>query len=127
MTDRAQNAYRIQRQNHWSRISKEMVDGKYKGRYYHRRLTEIYRHLVSPGERVIELGCGPGRLLAGIKPSHGLGIDFCEDMVTLATAKRPPLRGRRWQRCPRVSKNSKEQGPEPGNSNRSAPSDSTNI
>ncbi len=88
MINRAED-YRNQRQAHWNRIAKEMAEGRFKGRYYHRRLAEVYRHLVAPGERVIELGCGPGRLLAAVEPAKGLGVDFCEEMVALATAKHP--------------------------------------
>ena len=60
-------------------------------RYYHQRLQEIYRFLIPPGLRVLELGCGTGDLLASLKPSRGLGIDACSAMVERARAHHPGL------------------------------------
>jgi 2-polyprenyl-3-methyl-5-hydroxy-6-metoxy-1,4-benzoquinol methylase len=84
--------YRHSRQTHWARVAKAMADGRFKGRYYHRRLAQVYQHLITPGSRVIELGSGPGRLLAAVEPSNGLGVDFCDEMVALAAANHPGLR-----------------------------------
>src|SRR6266540_4225997 len=50
-------------------------------RYYHRRLAEVYRHLVSPGAAVLEIGCGMGDLLAALAPSIGVGVDFSPVML----------------------------------------------
>jgi SAM-dependent methyltransferase len=62
------------------------------GGYYHRRLAAIHRHLVAPGLRVLELGCGQGDLLAALKPSVGVGIDFSSHMVEQARLRHPELR-----------------------------------
>ncbi len=43
--------------------------------YYYDRLTRILRVRVPPGERVLDLGCGAGHLLAALEPSRGVGID----------------------------------------------------
>ena len=45
-------------------------------RYYYDCLTRILRVRVPPGERVLDLGCGAGHLLAALEPSHGVGIDL---------------------------------------------------
>ena len=37
------------------------------GAYYHRRLSDCYRHLVPEGIRVLEVGCAHGDLLASVK------------------------------------------------------------
>lgn len=42
------------------------------------------RFLVPPGLRVLELGCGTGRLLSELKPSYGVGIDFSSKMIEIA-------------------------------------------
>jgi len=55
-------------------------------RYYHERLRELYQFLIPPGLRVLELGCGTGKLLASLKPSRGLGIDVCSSMIQRARA-----------------------------------------
>jgi len=44
-------------------------------RYYYDCLTRILRVRVTPGERVLDLGCGAGHLLAALEPSRGVGID----------------------------------------------------
>ena len=43
--------------------------------YYYERLTRILRVRVPPGERVLDLGCGAGHLLAALEPARGVGID----------------------------------------------------
>jgi SAM-dependent methyltransferase len=91
VTDKAEE-YRRSRQAHWAGIAGEMAAGRFKGRYYHRRLAEVYRHLIPKDARVIELGCGPGRLLAAVEPSDGLGVDFSQEMVALAGTRHPELK-----------------------------------
>ena len=59
------------------------------GRWYHRRLAEIYRYLVNPNQRVLEIGCGMGNLLASLQPSHGVGIDFSPEMIARAKKNHP--------------------------------------
>ena len=43
---------------------------------YHEDDQKFMRFLIPPGKRVLELGCGRGDLLAALKPSYGVGIDF---------------------------------------------------
>lgn len=62
------------------------------GRYYYKRIEEIYRLCVMPGRRVIEIGCGQGNLLAALEPSTGVGVDFSEEMIRKAREKHPHLR-----------------------------------
>lgn len=42
------------------------------------------RFLIPEGLRVLELGCGTGQLLAALKPSFGVGVDFSEKMISRA-------------------------------------------
>ncbi|MBE0699706.1 MAG: glycosyltransferase, partial [Anaerolineaceae bacterium] len=65
--------------------------GKGWGRYYHDRLTEVYSQAVSRGQRVLEIGCGLGDLLAAMEPSRGVGVDFSPRMVDRAKQKHPEL------------------------------------
>lgn len=84
--------YQKQRREHWSSIARRMDTWRSRGAYYHERITEIYRYLVSPDLRIIEIGCGEGDLLASLKPSIGVGIDLSEEMISRARRKHPDLR-----------------------------------
>src|SRR5436305_11068737 len=52
---------------------------------------KFMRFLIPPGKRVLELGCGRGDLLAALKPSHGVGIDFGAETIAKANARHPDL------------------------------------
>jgi SAM-dependent methyltransferase len=82
----ARERYMRAREAHWDDIARQSDRGRGWGAYYHDRLAEIYGNLVAPGQRVLELGCGRGDLLAAVKPAYGLGIDLSGEMV--ARAKR---------------------------------------
>ncbi len=84
--------YRGQRIAHWDKVARRLDSWKGLGEPYHRRLEEIYRYLVAPGQRILEIGCGTGDLLAALSPSVGVGVDFSEDMIKQARQKYPGLR-----------------------------------
>ncbi|MGE5610539.1 MAG: class I SAM-dependent methyltransferase, partial [Bacillota bacterium] len=76
---------------HWDSYAKGREKSADWSSYYHRRLAEIYQTLVAPGQRVLEIGSGLGNLLAAMKPSHGVGIDFSPEMVRIARSRYPHL------------------------------------
>lgn len=49
------------------------------------------RFLIPEGARVLDLGCGTGRLLAALKPSLGVGVDISQGMVEVARKNHPDL------------------------------------
>jgi SAM-dependent methyltransferase len=49
--------------------------------YYYDYLARILRVRVPPGERVLDLGCGAGQLLAALEPSRGVGIDVSSPAI----------------------------------------------
>ena len=53
-------------------------------RYYYDYLTRMLRARVPPGQRVLDLGCGPGHLLAALEPARGVGIDVAATAVGAA-------------------------------------------
>ena len=58
---------------------------------YHEDDRKFMQFLIPPGKRVLELGCGRGDLLAALKPSYGLGIDFGAKTIAKADARHPDL------------------------------------
>lgn len=89
--DSAGQAYQQTRIAHWDEIACKRDAWHGMGKWYHDRLTEIYRFHVTPNQRVLELGCGDGRLLAALQPSHGVGVDFSKEMIQRAGQKYPSL------------------------------------
>ena len=90
--DQAPKRYRQERIAHWDTVALALDRWKGLGGYYHERLTEVYKWLVRPGLRVLELGCGTGDLLAALEPSDGLGVDFSAEMIRRARVRHPPMR-----------------------------------
>ncbi len=58
---------------------------------YYEEDRRYMRFLVPEGLRVLDLGCGIGQLLAALKPARGVGIDFSEKMIEIATTRHPEL------------------------------------
>ena len=86
----ASQYYRL-RQAYWDRAPDRMQKSKGWGKAYHRRLIEVYRNLIPPGQRVIEFGCGMGDLLAAVEPGLGVGVDFSARLITPARKRHPDL------------------------------------
>lgn len=76
--------YQNTRKNHWNSVARKRDQWRGLGGWYHRRLREIYKYLVNPNQRVLEVGCGTGSLLASLAPSRGVGIDFSEELIARA-------------------------------------------
>jgi SAM-dependent methyltransferase len=89
--DSAGQVYQQTHSAHWDAVACKRDKWNGWGGIYHRRLEEVYRFLVSPGQRVLEIGCGVGDLLAALKPARGVGVDFSTQMVQRAGAKHPDL------------------------------------
>ena len=89
-TDLAQVDYTTARIAHWDRVAR-LARPQDWSQPYHRRLTRVYQSVVAPGQRVLEIGCAQGDLLAALRPSVGVGIDFSSEMVTRAARRHPGL------------------------------------
>lgn len=83
--------YNARRAAHWDAVARRWRKRKGLGGYYQRRLLRVYRFLVPPGSRVLELGCGFGDLLAGLRPGQGVGVDLSPAMIAEAQARHPGL------------------------------------
>ena len=89
--DARMGVFRRRRMRHWDRVSGSKADPKRPGRFYHGMLQHYFRFLIPPGQRVLELGCGCGDLLAALKPAVGVGVDFSREMLRQAAARHPHL------------------------------------
>ncbi|MDD2928058.1 MAG: glycosyltransferase [Candidatus Omnitrophica bacterium] len=76
---------------HWDRLGLFRDKQRGWGGYYHCRLAEVYRFIVKPNLRVLEIGCGCGDLLSALEPSFGLGVDFSGEMIRQAKERHPGL------------------------------------
>jgi len=55
-----------------------------KNSYFYNDDYSYMKFLVGNGARVLELGCGTGKLLKSLNPSYGLGIDISANMISIA-------------------------------------------
>ena len=91
-TDRAERDYTRARIAHWDRVARQREQAPDWSGAYHQRLQQVYRSLVPAGQRVLEIGCGRGDLLAALAPSVGVGVDFSAEMVRRARQRHAGLR-----------------------------------
>jgi len=89
--DSARKIYQQTRIAHWEAVAHKRDSWDGWGGNYHARLAEIYRFLITPGQRILEIGCGGGDLLASLRPARGLGLDFSASMLERARAKHAHL------------------------------------
>jgi SAM-dependent methyltransferase len=59
--------------------------------FFHEEDLLYLKFLIPEGARVLELGCGAGDLLAALRPSFGVGVDFSEALIAQARAAHPDL------------------------------------
>ena len=83
--------YQKSRISHWDQVA--IKTDKWKGcsGYYHKRLQDVLQFIIPHGQRVIEIGCGQGDLLASLMPSYGVGVDFSAQTISRARNHYPDL------------------------------------
>jgi len=62
-----------------------------KNSYFHRNDHSYMKFLVNKGMRVLDLGCGSGKLLHNLNPSYGVGVDLSDKMLNVARENYPNL------------------------------------
>ena len=84
--------YKQTRTAQWDRVARRADAWRGLSGYYNKCLQHIYSFLVSPGLKVLEVGCGSGDLLAALTPSNGAGIDFSSEMIKRAAQRHRQIR-----------------------------------
>jgi ubiquinone/menaquinone biosynthesis C-methylase UbiE len=90
-TDVAQQEYTAARSAHWDHVAASQDANHNWSAAYHQRVHKVFRSLVAPNQRVLEIGCGQGDLLAAVRPAFGLGVDFSGAMLRRAARRHPQL------------------------------------
>ena len=78
--------------NHFNNYAEERDRWIKKNPEYYRDDREYFKFLVQPGQRVLDLGCGNGDLLAELSPEYGVGIDFSNRFTEIAASRYPHLK-----------------------------------
>ncbi len=79
---------RVERIDHLADVK---VRTEFRHEYYAANLQRVVAHLVVPGSRVLEVGCGLGDLLAVVAPDNSIGIDVSSRMIAHAKQRHPRL------------------------------------
>ena len=58
-------------------------------RYFHDYLARVLQSRITPGQRVLDVGCGRGDFLAALRPSAGVGVDLSGTAIDAARAAHP--------------------------------------
>src|SRR5262249_14100800 len=69
----------------------ERAQWRRRGAFFHREDLQFLKFLIPEGARVLELGCSTGELLAALKPSFGVGVDFSGRAIEQARRAFPHL------------------------------------
>jgi SAM-dependent methyltransferase len=85
----ARELFLKKRISHWDAVAQKTDHWRSAGGYYQQRLSDLYRFVIPPGMRVLEIGCGLGDLLSAVKPGFGVGIDFSREAVRRAAKRHP--------------------------------------
>ena len=74
-------------QQHAEKTAHSRDDWIEKNQFYYENDYRYMRFLVPEGLRVLDLGCGTGRLLYEVKPRKGVGVDLSPEMIMTAKSK----------------------------------------
>ena len=78
-------------QERFDRLSSHRERWQEKASYYYEDQLHYLRFLVPEGLSVLEIGCGLGDQLAGLRPKRGLGVDVSAAMVKQASQRHPDI------------------------------------
>jgi ubiquinone/menaquinone biosynthesis C-methylase UbiE len=73
------------------RLAPERDEWIERNRFYHEEDERYLRFLIGTDQRVLDLGCGTGHVLAALNPRRGVGVDFSSAMIDEARRRHPHL------------------------------------
>ena len=94
MTQQTRHTNRMDKealQLYFDTIASKRTKWKRKNKTYHKLLERYFSFIVPKDSKVLEIGCGTGDLLAALKPSYGVGVDFSSKTIEIAKANHPNL------------------------------------
>ncbi|TFH37773.1 MAG: methyltransferase domain-containing protein, partial [Anaerolineales bacterium] len=83
--------YSKERIHHWDAIASIPLGQRNWGRFYQKRLQQVYRHLTNTSFRILEVGCGSCDLLAAQESHFAVGVDFSIEMLKTARIRHPDI------------------------------------
>jgi ubiquinone/menaquinone biosynthesis C-methylase UbiE len=78
-----------ERRSFWNKIN--LLPIKYLAKNYQKNIVRILRNYIPINSSILEIGCSSGNLLASLKPSYGVGIDFSKSAIQIAKEKNKNL------------------------------------
>ncbi|MGE3302307.1 MAG: glycosyltransferase [Hyphomonadaceae bacterium] len=75
----------------FDKLAPQRAEWRARNAYYYHRDLDYFRFLAPEGLDVLEIGCGGGDLLAGLRPRRGVGLDISAGMVEVARRNHPGL------------------------------------
>jgi SAM-dependent methyltransferase len=76
---------------YFEKIAKGHIAYRRRHRYYWDEITRYVDYFSNESISVLEIGCGTGELLAGIKATRKVGVDFSPAMITEAKNQFPEI------------------------------------
>jgi ubiquinone/menaquinone biosynthesis C-methylase UbiE len=85
------NTFKEEIKQYFDKIALDLDLWNRRNRYYYQDIQKLHNFIIPSGSTVLEIGCGTGDLLAATNPELGVGIDFSEQVISLAKDKHPHL------------------------------------
>ena len=76
---------------YYKNLSPKIKSFEKSNRYFYQYRLKILQSLIPENSQVLELGCGTGFHLSGLKPEKGKGLDLCSDLIEMARKDYPGL------------------------------------
>ena len=77
---------------YFDKLAFTRLNWKKRNRFYHQLLEKYYGFFIPKKSNVLEIGCGTGELLKFVNPEIGVGIDFSQEMISIANLNFPQFK-----------------------------------